>query len=57
MYYSNGSKIFWREKGTKRWNTGWVCDGDSQMVLIGSYNGALTGYWYDRNDVEIKIRG
>lgn len=56
MYCSTGSKIFWREKGTKKWNTGWVCDGDSQMMLIGPYNGALTGYWYDRKDVEIRTR-
>ena len=56
MYYSTGTKIFWREKETKRWNTGWICDGDSQMVLIGPHNGALTGHWYDRDDIEIKTR-
>lgn len=36
-------KIFWREKGTKRWHEGWIIIQDAVKVYIGLYNGATKG--------------
>lgn len=56
MGYKEMKKIYWREKGTKRWNKGWLIEDGSYKVKIGVYNGASNGYVYDRKDIEIEYR-
>ncbi len=49
-------KIFWREKGTKQWRSGWIVGHDGDKIQIGSYIYAHWGVWYDKEDIELEER-
>jgi len=54
----NYGPVFWREKGTKQWFTGHVCEFCGNKVRIGLFIHAPenASKWYDRNDIEVVER-
>ena len=48
-------KIFWRLKGSKTWQTGWLIDEVDGKIRIGDYIGDTLGKRYlNAEDVEIE---
>ncbi len=47
-------KLFYREKETKVWREGWIIKKSTNKIQIGQWDGAITGIWYDRRDIETR---
>jgi len=54
----NYGAVFWREKGTKQWRTGWFVEFKGNKVRIGLYINAPehASVWYDKNDIDYEER-
>jgi hypothetical protein len=54
---SMNDRIFWREKGTKPWHSGWISGRSGNKIRIGSYPGDIfSQLWYDTFDIEVEER-